>query len=231
MTANPTGPFTVVAGGSTELQYPQGSSPQAAVVIDNLSPFALQVSIATGVFWLPPFQENVYLLPQNRSPVRVAAFTVPGTPPGISIAGVLATWYAPGDPLPGGTWPMALTGAAIEASLATAGLAGVDLVTVTGTVASLGADTPAFPDSISARLWNWGFALTDGETAPTDGFLQLGVFGTGAGIADDTVGLGEGASNRLAGLAFNTQSGGAAMTVSNLTDQEVTFFISYSKIS
>lgn len=225
MTANPTGPFTVAAGTTTELQYPQGSSAQAAVVIDNLSPFALQVNVATSIFWLPPFQENVYLLPTNRSPVKVAAFSVPGTPPGITLAGVLATWYAPGDPLPGGTWPMALTGAAIEASIASAGIAGAEVLTLAEPCTAGTFITFALAPG-TYRLWNWGWFLLPSGSTPTLGGFVLNPANATDG-ADDSLTFAEGASSRLAGLAFIV-GGGGFITFTNDSDHDVEAFITYS---
>jgi hypothetical protein len=205
MAANPTGPFALALGQTTTLAYPQDSLPTAAVVIDNLSPFALKIQIGPRIVWLPPFQENVYRLPENRTSVTATPYLVPGAPPITSAAGVLATWYGPDDGLPGGTWPMALTGPALLDGLyagSPAGeLAGVQVLNTLAvpgynSLITVGSGTEAI------RLWAWSINF-DLLTPPVSGTADLDAFVAGSTpgpVAVDSVSPQSPGSSRVAGL-------------------------------
>lgn len=105
-----------------QLPPPQsGSGTLAAVVIANLSPYVLTLTIGPNQVYLQPWTENLYSLgTANSVPVGVSAASPPGTTvPAGSSAQVTATWYQPQE-IPQGAWPVSLTANAIAAAIAAA---------------------------------------------------------------------------------------------------------------
>lgn len=89
---------------------------QPFVVLDNLSPFVLQVTIGPDQFWQDPYMSQKYPMANaNNAPVDVVPVLLIGTTtaPGSS-AELLATWY---DSDPEGAWPISLAANAIVGSV------------------------------------------------------------------------------------------------------------------
>lgn len=112
-----TSPPQAIAPGQGDQIGPPNNTPWAHVVISNLSPYLLQVTVDANVYWLNPFTEDIYGSGTTHNPVNLTAQALAGaTVPAGTSAQVQARWYGPDDQ-PEGNWPVSLTAQAVQAAI------------------------------------------------------------------------------------------------------------------
>lgn len=225
-----TGPVPLIATTAAELKYPS-DAPQTYIVIDNVSPFLVRVGLGGTTHWLPPYTSNVWAAPGNHQPVSLFPVAVPGfTDESVALvvpAAATATWYGPGEGVPGGVYPAALTGPAVEAGLASAGVAGSSamLFSQAHTIAN-GAEFSLAPLAAGTlyRVWNWGASsYASAPAADTVAVAHAPKFTTPLStIPLDTISPASPASSRISGLIVTE------FTVQNLLGVSATFYVLHS---
>lgn len=112
MTATAGAPITITPDRQTNVPLLPN---QSSLVLDNLSTFALQVTVGASVRWQAPLVEDSYDLGANASQVSVLPFLMPGD---TATSGQITPTYYDTAP-PARAWPVALSGPA-EVAAATA---------------------------------------------------------------------------------------------------------------
>lgn len=221
------GPFDLTLNQALPLNDPGATSnnPATAVQIQNASPFIVEVNSGGTVLTIQSFTAQTVNTSGGGQQMSVTPISAGVSGQRTAPASLTLVWLLAGESAPMIDGP--LTASALSWTLYGAGIGGADIVTVRFTVASGSTDTPAFPGSGTFRLWNWGFSPSIAQTPPTKGFLWIATL-VGSSQADDAISYVEGASNKLAGLVFKSQAGGAAITVTNTTDEATDAFIDYS---
>lgn len=219
------GPFTLTLSQVLPLTDPGANSnhPATAVQLQNASPFIVQTNAGGIVHTIQSFTAQTVPYGQiGGQPLTV--FPIETNTSDVTAPNSLTVvWLLAGEssPMVDGS----LTAAAITAGLQGQGIAGVGLVSSANLSVAAAGGGATFPiASGSYRVWNYGFAFTYPAT-PTKGavifqFLNVAnVF--------DAVSFTDFASNRLAGMLFQT-GGGASVNVANETDVALLCFIDYS---
>lgn len=106
---------TIPVGTTLTLQYPS-DAPWEAVVVANVSPYALEVANGANQSWLAPGIENIFYLTGGHQPLQITAVEPSGVIPFGANANLIATWYGSGEKIPGGSWPVSIAPNAIGGS-------------------------------------------------------------------------------------------------------------------
>lgn len=118
-----TPPQTLAVGTATAIK-PPANSPWAAVVIQNLSPYLLEVQAGSQVAWLAPFTSDLFSPGPTQAPVALTPQAIAGAlASNLGGAQVQATWYNPDEAAAlQATYPTSLPGSAVLAATAPPGL-------------------------------------------------------------------------------------------------------------
>jgi len=121
--------LALTSGGTASVPAPKVPTPPCTVLLQNVSPYALQAQIQGGTVWIPPYtQQSVPW--SNSVGVTVSAEPVITSPSGAP-ASLLVTFYNQGEVVPPNgpiTGYTSITGAVVNATIS-------GPVTVSGTVA------------------------------------------------------------------------------------------------
>ena len=222
------GPFDLTLNTALPLNDPGANSnnPATAVQIQNASPFIVEVNAGGIVLTIQSFTAQTIPTSGGGQQMSVTPISAGVSGQRTAPQSLTAIWLLAGESAPMVDGP--LTAAALSWSLYGAGIGGSEIVSVVAGGLAAGSSTvPVFPGSATLRVWNWGVQPTIARTPPTKGFIWISTF-VGSSQATDSISYVEGASNRLAGLVFETQANGGAITISNTTDQTTDVFIDYS---
>lgn len=117
-------PQVVAVGVATNIS-PPSSTPWGAVVIQNLSPYLLEVQAASQTAWLAPFTSDLFVPGQTNAPVAVTPQAVAGVTAAQLLGGaqIQATWFDPTEAQSlAGAYPAALPGSAVLAATSPPGV-------------------------------------------------------------------------------------------------------------
>lgn len=116
-------PQALVVGTATPLT-PPANSPWAAAVIQNLSPYLIEVQAGSQVAWLAPFTSDIFAPGPTQTPISATPQAIAGSISStVGGAQVQATWYNPDEAAAlEATYPTALPGSAVLAAAAPPGL-------------------------------------------------------------------------------------------------------------
>lgn len=124
-------PQTLTVGTATAIK-PPANSPWSAAVIQNLSPYLIEIQAGSQVAWLAPFTSDIFAPGPTQTPIAATPQAIVGSL--VSTLGgaqVQATWYNPDEAAAlQATYPSALPGSAVIAATAPPGLVYGPMATV-----------------------------------------------------------------------------------------------------
>jgi hypothetical protein len=179
--------LALTSGGTASVPAPKVPTPPCTVLLQNVSPYALQAQIQGGTVWIPPYtQQSVPW--SNSVGVTVSAEPVITSPSGAP-ASLLVTFYNQGEVVPPNgpiTGYTSITGAVVNATIS-------GPVTVSGTVAissgTVDVGTVAGSISIAAgqvvQVENVpaGTVVVGGTVAISSGTINVGTISGSISIA------------------------------------------------
>jgi hypothetical protein len=179
--------LALTSGGTASVPAPKVPTPPCTVLLQNVSPYALQAQIQGGTVWIPPYtQQSVPW--SNSVGVTVSAEPVITSPSGAP-ASLLVTFYNQGEVVPPNgpiTGYTSITGAVVNATIS-------GPVTISGTVAissgTVDVGTVAGAISIAAnqvvQVENVpaGTVVVGGTVAISSGTINVGTISGSISIA------------------------------------------------
>ena len=203
--------LALTSGGTASVPAPKVPTPPCTVLLQNVSPYALQAQIQGGTVWIPPYtQQSVPW--SNSVGVTVSAEPVITSPSGAP-ASLLVTFYNQGEVVPPNgpiTGYTSITGAVVNATIS-------GPVTVSGTVAissgTVDVGTVAGSISIAAgqvvQVENVpaGTVVVGGTVAISSGTVNIGTISGSVTIASGSVDIGSGNITIVGGQGGATNVG------------------------
>jgi hypothetical protein len=203
--------LALTSGGTASVPAPKVPTPPCTVLLQNVSPYALQAQIQGGTVWIPPYtQQSVPW--SNSVGVTVSAEPVITSPSGAP-ASLLVTFYDQGEAVPANgpiTGYTSITGAVVNATIS-------GPVTVSGTVAissgTVDVGTVAGSISIAAgqvvQVENVpaGTVVVGGTVAISSGTVNIGTISGSVTIASGSVDIGSGNITIVGGQGGATNVG------------------------